>query len=353
MSNLTNIYLQANYLTELPEAIQFLTNLETLDVSQNQLSKIPHAIGKLVKLKRIILTHNQLTNLPSSLGNVKDLMSLLLSKNKLTDLPYSLHQCIHLEDLQLDFNNFTVLPNFLTRLPRLRALSVCSNQLVDLPRLPFASIQRFHCDNNPRISNLPYPLACQWNRPPTRPLATRNVLHLSCHGCFRQSSLEKANILVNNSTPLIFPSHIDLHVDSPPSLLELALRSICCRVFGKPVSTEFDEKNNLHRFQPHYHLSYDRLLSELCLPSTLVANLKDGPISFCHNCGTFIFNGPAHPVFLPKVIVQNERQGNLEEVVCSLLFCSIPCYRIAVSSTDAKLDNRLHWDHITQRAIIN
>lgn len=356
MTNLTNIYLQANRLTELPEAIQFLTSLETLDVSQNHLTKVPSSIGKLVKLKRIVLTHNQLTNLPDSVGNLLGLTTLLLSSNRLTELPYSLHRCLNLEDLHLDFNNFKSLPNFLTRLPRLHSLSICSNQLAGLPHVPFADIQRFHCDNNPRISYLPYPLACQINRPPSHPLATRNVLHISCHGCFGPSNREEANILVGGDSPLCFPRGIDLcsAAHAPPSLLELTLRSISSRMFSNPLDISFDRRNNLHRIEPIYHRSYDQRIGEFCLPSTLIQLLRDGPSAFCLQCRAFIFHGPAHPVFLSKIIVQNERQQLLQPVVCSLLFCSASCLRTAIASTGAgRLDDRLDWVRIAHRTSTN
>lgn len=346
MTNLTNIYLQANYLSELPEAIQFLTNLETLDVSQNLLTNIPSSVGKLLKLRKMIFTQNHLSNLPSSVGNLSSLTSLFLSSNRLTELPYSLHQCHNLEDLHLDFNKLTVLPNFLTRLPRLHTLSVCSNQLLNLPHLPFANIQRFYCDNNPKISNLPYTTACQLNRPPAQPLATRNVLHISCHGCFRPSRREEANILVENS-PLCFIPSIDLSFNTPPTLLELTLRKISWQIFGQPIDVSFDRKNNLHRFESKYHLSHDRRISEFCLPSTLIEILQNGPNAFCLYCQTFIFHGPAYPVFLSKIIVQHERQQLLQQVVCSLLFCSASCFQTAIVSSDAGLDDRLDWEHIT------
>lgn len=352
MTNLTNIYLQANYLTELPEAIQFLTNLETLDVSQNQLSKIPPAIGKLRKLRRIVLTQNQITSLPSSVGNLPSLTSLLLSSNRLTELPYSLHQCTQLEDLHLDFNNLTRLPNFLTRMPHLHVLSVCSNQLINLPHLPFVNIQRFHCDNNPRISNLPYPLACQLNRSPAQPLATRNVLHFSCHGCFRPSSQEVANIRVEDS-PLCFSPSISLFYKNPPSLLELTLRLISSRVFGQPIGVSFEKRKNLHRFQSTYHQSYDRRISEFCLPSTLIQVLQDGPNAFCLHCQMFIFHGPSYPVFLSKILVQHERQQLIQQVVCSLLFCSTSCFQKAISLSESSLSDRLDWEHITPRTSSN
>ena len=353
MTNLTNIYLQANYLTELPEAIQFLTNLETLDVSQNCLVGLPPTIGKLVRLKRIILTQNQLTNLPSSLGNLLNLVSLLLSNNRLSELPYSLHQCLNLEDLYLDSNNFTSLPNFLTRLPRLRVLSVCSNQLVKLPHVPFAAIERFYCDNNPRISYLPYPLACQWNRPPAQPLATRNVIYIPCHECFHTSSREEANILVDGA-PLHFAPDIDLCVKDPPSLLELTLRSISSQIFRHPLGVSFDRRNNLYRFESAYHHTYDQRIGEFCLPSTLIQLLRDGPNAFCFQCQTFIFRGPALPLFLSKIIVQHERVELLQSVVLSLLFCSATCLQTATSSsTRSGLEDRLSWEHIGRRTARN
>lgn len=352
MTNLTNIYLQANYLTELPNAIQFLINLEILDVSHNQLKKIPSSIGKLIKLRRIVLTHNQITSLPSSLGNLPYLTSLLLSSNKLTELPYSLHQCTQLEDLHLDFNNLSELPNFLTRLPHLHVLSVCSNQLVNLPHLPFVDIQRFHCDNNPRISNLPYPLACQLNRPPAHPLATRNVLHISCYGCFLPSSPEMANIIVEDS-PICFSPSVSLFYKSPPSLLELTLRSISSRIFGQPISVSFEKRKNLHRFQSAYHRSYDRRISDFCLPSTLIQVLQDGPNAFCFHCQIFIFHGPSYPVFLSKVLVQHERQQLIQQVVCPILFCSTSCFQKAIALAESGLTDRLDWEHITQRTSSN
>ena len=359
MTNLTNIYLQANCLTELPEAIQFLTSLKTLDVSQNHLSKIPSSIGKLVELRSIILTQNKLSCLPNSLGNLPHLTSLLLGSNRLAQLPDSLHQCLYLENLQLDFNNFTSLPSFLTRLPRLQRLSVCSNQLTQLPHLPFASMERFVCDNNPDLTYLPYPLACQMNRPPALPLATRNVLHISCYGCFQPSGKRDevaANVLVRDSpegVALRFLPDIDLGSNAPPSLLELTLRSISSRIFNEPLDTSFDRKNHLHHFQSNYHLAYDRRIGEFCLPSTLIQLLRDGPVAICLACGAFIFRGPAYPVFLSKFIVGNERAvQDLQSVVSSLLFCSASCFRTTIAATTgdvaaAGLEDRLDWECIT------
>lgn len=334
MPNLTNIYLQANHLTELPDAVQYLHNLETLDVSCNQLTKIPATIGKLKKLSRIILTQNQISDLPQSMEEMISLKSLHLNRNCLRELPYFLHRCFNLRELCLDQNLLTTLPNFLTRLPNLHTLSVCSNRLISLPHVPFAAIRRFHCDNNPNLSYLPYPVACQMNRTPERPLATRNVLHISCHGCFKVCG--NPNVLVGSETRIHFTG-IPLSRSDLPSLAELALRSIMSSVFPKPIDFSLDQRNNLHSYKSTYHNGYDELVNSLSVPFSLIRLLRDGPYGFCHNCRAFVFTGPACVVFLPKVLVQEHLHNFIQPVVCSVLFCSSACSR---TITD---DDRLEW----------
>jgi hypothetical protein len=213
------------------------------------------------------------------------------------------------------------------------------------------------------------------NRPPAMPLATRNVLHISCHGCFQPSSSSTnrkipANVLVKDSSDetsaaLRFLPDIDLGsatAATPPSLVELTLRSISSRIFNEPLDTSFDRKNNVHRFELKYHLIYDRQIEEFCLPSTLIQLLRDGPVAICFACRTFIFRGPAYPVFLSKIIIENERANvqDLQSVVSSLLFCSASCFRTtitAAASSNAEpaaaavaaagLQDRLDWECIT------
>ena len=57
----TKLYLTYNQLTELPESISSLSNLEWLWLSGNKLTELPESISSLSKLKRLDLHGNQLT----------------------------------------------------------------------------------------------------------------------------------------------------------------------------------------------------------------------------------------------------------------------------------------------------
>ena len=73
MTNLTNLVIQRNELTELPETIGNLTNLITLDLSQNKLTKLPQSIGNLKNILDLRLNNNNLRSLPESFGNLENI----------------------------------------------------------------------------------------------------------------------------------------------------------------------------------------------------------------------------------------------------------------------------------------
>jgi Leucine-rich repeat (LRR) protein len=60
-------------LTELPESLGQLTQLQTLDLSYNQLTALPEWLGQFTQLQTLILYNNQLTALPESLGQLTQL----------------------------------------------------------------------------------------------------------------------------------------------------------------------------------------------------------------------------------------------------------------------------------------
>ena len=366
LTNLTNIYLQANYLTELPDAISSLINLETLDVSHNLLTSIPSSIGRLRKLKKIILTQNKLTELPDAVGELQCLVSLQLNNNSLSSLPHSLTKCRSLEELHLDLNQFKQLPNFLTRLPNLRSLSACRNQLNFLPCLPFADIHRFLFDSNCQVSHLPYILACQLSKVPVNPLVTRGVLYISCFHCF--NSLPRPECLnvktaeggadEHKDACLHLPPALNLVESAVPSLVEISLRSILQQQFGPIAQMDCDNLQCLHRFKVNEKFveRYDQWISGLatCLPLSLVDVLKDGPSAFCSNpsCSLAIFRN-AYPIFVTKIIVQTHGATNilLQRVVCCMLFCCRSCYttydvRCQQSWEKEMLQTQLQWSQL-------
>src|SRR6266576_1793114 len=60
-------------LTELPESLGQLTQLQKLDVSGNRLTALPESLCQLTQLHRLSLDGNQLTALPDSLCQLTQL----------------------------------------------------------------------------------------------------------------------------------------------------------------------------------------------------------------------------------------------------------------------------------------
>src|SRR5215216_287263 len=67
-SGATKLYLRGwedlEKLTELPESLGQLTQLQSLELSNHELTALPESIGQLTQLKGLLLTDNQLTDLP-------------------------------------------------------------------------------------------------------------------------------------------------------------------------------------------------------------------------------------------------------------------------------------------------
>ncbi len=120
-------------LTELPESLGQLTQLQSLDLANNQLAALPEWLGQLTQLQSLNLADNQLTALPESLGQLAQLQTLSLSSNQLTALPESLGQLKQLQTLDLSRNRLTTLPEWASQLTQLQSLGLSGNQLTTLP----------------------------------------------------------------------------------------------------------------------------------------------------------------------------------------------------------------------------
>ena len=78
LANLTELDLDGNQFTDLPEVIGKLTSLRTLYLADNQLTVLPEAIGELTNLIELCLMNNQLTELPEAIGELTNLTMLYL-----------------------------------------------------------------------------------------------------------------------------------------------------------------------------------------------------------------------------------------------------------------------------------
>ena len=139
----TELHLHSMQLTELPESLGQLTQLQSLDVASNRLTELPDWLGQLTQLQSLDLRDNKLTALPESLGQLTQLQSLDLPENKLTALPESLGQLTQLQSLSLNTNKLTTLPESLCRLTRLQSLDLFNNQLTAPPEM-LGQLTRLH-----------------------------------------------------------------------------------------------------------------------------------------------------------------------------------------------------------------
>lgn len=135
LRNLFEIIARDNNLQSIPESIGNLSNLETLDLFENKMITLPESIGRLTKLSTFYLGDNPtFTHLPESIGNLKNLKVLDLRDNpKLTALPESIGNLENLSTLELTNTNITSLPESFGNLKNLHILVLRGVSLRSLP----------------------------------------------------------------------------------------------------------------------------------------------------------------------------------------------------------------------------
>ncbi|GAB4045615.1 leucine-rich repeat domain-containing protein [Spirosoma litoris] len=133
LPSITNISLRGNDLVYLPENIGKLKKLNQFILSENQLSTLPDSICELIYLTSIDLSDNRLIGLPDDFGNIKYLNNLNLNRNQLVELPESIGDFEFLLNLNLSENNIYKLPGTFTNLKRINDLDLSGNRLKYLP----------------------------------------------------------------------------------------------------------------------------------------------------------------------------------------------------------------------------
>jgi len=133
LQQLQSLDLSFNGLTALPESVGRLQQLRSLTLHGNRLRILPELVGQLQELQSLDLSGNVLTALPESIGRLQELQSLDLSGNELTALPESLGQLQELQSLDLSGNELTALPESIGQLQQLQNLNLRANQLAALP----------------------------------------------------------------------------------------------------------------------------------------------------------------------------------------------------------------------------
>jgi Leucine-rich repeat (LRR) protein len=119
-------------LTELPESVCELAQLERLEASRNQLKALPKNLTNLVQLHELELNRNEIKR-PWDVCAVDSLRELGLADNRISEISPQISQLQRLRSLDLGFNQIKRLPEELGALPELVSLDLSGNQLKSIP----------------------------------------------------------------------------------------------------------------------------------------------------------------------------------------------------------------------------
>jgi Leucine-rich repeat (LRR) protein len=199
LTQLQSLNLSHNQLTELPESITALTQLQTLNLSHNQLTELPDSITALTQLQTLDLSHNQLTELPNSITALTQLKELDLLNNQLTLLPERFSQLSCLKKLQMGHNLLYEVPTALRKLGKMKELLLWANNLHEIPDWigELELLETLVLTNN-HLTDLPNSLG---------KLRRLKTLHLGHEGC-GGNPLEKLPAALRSLTSL---EELDIH----------------------------------------------------------------------------------------------------------------------------------------------
>jgi Leucine-rich repeat (LRR) protein len=152
---ITNLNLENNQISIIPEWIQELTNLkvlylsgnaiddihhltalpglEVLHLNDNRISRIPDEVTNWARLKRLFINGNLLDKLPASLGKLQELKILLAAENTIGHISEDFFSLPNLETLNLFHNRLTLISENLCRVKKLNYLQLSMNQIERLP----------------------------------------------------------------------------------------------------------------------------------------------------------------------------------------------------------------------------
>ncbi len=133
LTQLDQLHLDSNQLVGLPESITRLTRLRNLYLLSNQLTDLPEFVGRMPRLRMLILDRNQITKMPEAVGKLSQLEILSVANNYLTELPEFISNLTKLQWLLLENNYLTKLPEFLLKLTKLERLYLHGNEALGLP----------------------------------------------------------------------------------------------------------------------------------------------------------------------------------------------------------------------------
>ncbi|XP_041979019.1 leucine-rich repeat-containing protein 39-like isoform X1 [Aricia agestis] len=332
-TEITDIYLKENLISEIPNDIEKLANLESLYLSGNDITVLPKEISKLTRLKCLDISGNRLRWIPDEVGELQNLKFLILDENELSCLPLRLAE-----------------------VRGLRYLSVCDNKLQWISQRPVYNY--YQCElrfwRNETLRTIPYALWYHMFRgQQTRSLNIRSLQIPKCTTEPKGRCLVRVN---EEYLDIIFPPNNTVIVNfapAPPSLLELSRRKLYQTISDTTKrltsatysiysdytieddfsnvdingnTTEYKDgchNRNLNR-EKQYTVPNDVVKKYFdYLPSFIKKYLCNGPISRCENvnCKAPVFDYAYYEFCLEKIILIDSSS----DVILSATFCSKSC----------------------------
>ncbi len=143
-------------LTEIPNEVFELEQLEELDLSHNLLTSIPSSIARLQNLKKLVLYRNPLGEFPSQITNLPNLISLNVGSTELKQIPDWISDLSNLRELDVSFNSNLAHLSRLCSLLNLLSLNLNSTEPSPLPACiaEMKALERLHLSGN-QLSSVP------------------------------------------------------------------------------------------------------------------------------------------------------------------------------------------------------
>jgi len=136
MTNLEQLSLATNELTELPDTLSTLGKLVALNLNGNHFTRLPKVLGKLPMLSILDLRNNRITTLNSSmLSDMAALTKLMLRCNRIVELPSEISRLKELQLLSIRNNHLISVAPELDQLVKLQVFDARANQLKSIPPL--------------------------------------------------------------------------------------------------------------------------------------------------------------------------------------------------------------------------
>jgi Leucine-rich repeat (LRR) protein len=136
LTQLQTLSVNLNLLTSLPESLGNLSNLKSLNIGSNKFTSLPVKIEKLTQLSVLKFYGNRLSEIPSWISHLK-LKELIIGDSNggipFDELPSTIRELTVLETLWLGKCELRTLPEWIGELPALKSLWCFNNNLTDLP----------------------------------------------------------------------------------------------------------------------------------------------------------------------------------------------------------------------------